>query len=329
MEARTCSRQTSARSSAACARAEVGYRRAMGDGGIHAAIEPLDGRLVRLRPAEPTRRGGVSRDPQRPNRRRWWQSATGRRRPREGHPGRDRGVGDRVRRRRRRAASRPTRRPTAVPPRVDRHRPREWRPGPRLWLGRRPGRRRWLFEARGHHRITIDPAASNARAIRAYERVGFSRSASCATTSAPANRTWHDGPADGPARRRSSPTGNPPRSRNLFARRQRRRLASTATAAVPAARARGGPAGTGGAGTARRPPRLRRARPRVGRRLDATARLILRDPDLAEGRRPGGRSSALGGACPALRDPPDIRPLAPQPRGPRLHRPGPQAPAAA
>ena len=26
---------------------------------------------------------------------------------------------------------------------------------------------------RGHHRFTIDPAAANARAIRAYEAVGF------------------------------------------------------------------------------------------------------------------------------------------------------------
>ncbi|MEX2195410.1 MAG: GNAT family protein [Thermoleophilaceae bacterium] len=32
---------------------------------------------------------------------------------------------------------------------------------------------RWLIEARGHVRITIDPAAGNARAIRCYERVGF------------------------------------------------------------------------------------------------------------------------------------------------------------
>jgi aminoglycoside 6'-N-acetyltransferase len=32
---------------------------------------------------------------------------------------------------------------------------------------------RHLFEARGHHRLTIDPAAANERAIRAYERVGF------------------------------------------------------------------------------------------------------------------------------------------------------------
>ncbi len=32
---------------------------------------------------------------------------------------------------------------------------------------------RWLIEERGHHRITIDPAVTNARAIRCYERVGF------------------------------------------------------------------------------------------------------------------------------------------------------------
>jgi aminoglycoside 6'-N-acetyltransferase len=32
---------------------------------------------------------------------------------------------------------------------------------------------RWLVEVRGHHRLTIDPAASNARAIRTYEKVGF------------------------------------------------------------------------------------------------------------------------------------------------------------
>jgi aminoglycoside 6'-N-acetyltransferase len=30
-----------------------------------------------------------------------------------------------------------------------------------------------LFEERGHHRITIDPAADNDAAIRAYEKVGF------------------------------------------------------------------------------------------------------------------------------------------------------------
>jgi aminoglycoside 6'-N-acetyltransferase len=32
---------------------------------------------------------------------------------------------------------------------------------------------RHLFEDLGHHRITIDPALTNERAIRAYQKVGF------------------------------------------------------------------------------------------------------------------------------------------------------------
>ncbi len=32
---------------------------------------------------------------------------------------------------------------------------------------------RWLIEVRGHHRLVIDPAADNRRAIRCYERAGF------------------------------------------------------------------------------------------------------------------------------------------------------------
>ena len=32
---------------------------------------------------------------------------------------------------------------------------------------------RHLFEECGHHRLVIDPAAANARAIRVYEAVGF------------------------------------------------------------------------------------------------------------------------------------------------------------
>ena len=34
---------------------------------------------------------------------------------------------------------------------------------------------RHLIDERGHHRVTIDPAASNAAAIRAYEKAGFRR----------------------------------------------------------------------------------------------------------------------------------------------------------
>jgi aminoglycoside 6'-N-acetyltransferase len=32
---------------------------------------------------------------------------------------------------------------------------------------------RWLIEERGHHRLTIDPAAANIAAIRCYAKVGF------------------------------------------------------------------------------------------------------------------------------------------------------------
>ncbi len=32
---------------------------------------------------------------------------------------------------------------------------------------------RFLCDQRGHHRLTIDPAATNTRAIRCYEKVGF------------------------------------------------------------------------------------------------------------------------------------------------------------
>jgi aminoglycoside 6'-N-acetyltransferase len=34
---------------------------------------------------------------------------------------------------------------------------------------------RFLFDVRGHHRLTIDPALANERAIRAYEKSGFRR----------------------------------------------------------------------------------------------------------------------------------------------------------
>jgi aminoglycoside 6'-N-acetyltransferase len=31
----------------------------------------------------------------------------------------------------------------------------------------------WLVDVRGHHRLTVDPAAANGRAIRVYEKLGF------------------------------------------------------------------------------------------------------------------------------------------------------------
>ena len=52
---------------------------------------------------------------------------------------------------------------------------------------------RILFEERGHHRITIDPAAANARAIRCYEAIGFRPVGIMRDYEQAADGTWHDG----------------------------------------------------------------------------------------------------------------------------------------
>jgi aminoglycoside 6'-N-acetyltransferase len=50
-----------------------------------------------------------------------------------------------------------------------------------------------LFDERGHHRLTIDPAAANERAIRAYERVGFRAVGVMRRYERGPDGTWHDG----------------------------------------------------------------------------------------------------------------------------------------
>jgi len=52
---------------------------------------------------------------------------------------------------------------------------------------------RWLFEVRGHHRLTIDPAAANARAIRTYEKVGFRPVGVMRRYERGVSREFHDG----------------------------------------------------------------------------------------------------------------------------------------
>jgi aminoglycoside 6'-N-acetyltransferase len=52
---------------------------------------------------------------------------------------------------------------------------------------------RHLFDARDHHRLTIDPAADNERAIRAYERVGFRPVGVMREYERGDDGTWHDG----------------------------------------------------------------------------------------------------------------------------------------
>jgi aminoglycoside 6'-N-acetyltransferase len=53
---------------------------------------------------------------------------------------------------------------------------------------------RRLVDERGHHRITIDPAADNAAAIRAYEKAGFRRVGVMRRYERDVDgRGWHDG----------------------------------------------------------------------------------------------------------------------------------------
>ena len=51
---------------------------------------------------------------------------------------------------------------------------------------------RHLFEDLGHHRLVIDPASANRRAIRAYERVGFRPVGLMRSYERGADGTWHD-----------------------------------------------------------------------------------------------------------------------------------------
>lgn len=51
----------------------------------------------------------------------------------------------------------------------------------------------WLFDQGGHHRITIDPASANRRAIRAYEKVGFRRVGVMREYELGPDGVWRDG----------------------------------------------------------------------------------------------------------------------------------------
>ena len=52
---------------------------------------------------------------------------------------------------------------------------------------------RHLVDDRGYHRLTIDPAAHNRNAIRAYERVGFKPVGVMRKYERGPDGTWHDG----------------------------------------------------------------------------------------------------------------------------------------
>ncbi|SEL86753.1 GNAT family N-acetyltransferase [Streptacidiphilus jiangxiensis] len=52
---------------------------------------------------------------------------------------------------------------------------------------------RYLVRELGHHRLTIDPAADNAAAIRCYEKVGFRRVGILRAYERGEDGRWHDG----------------------------------------------------------------------------------------------------------------------------------------
>ena len=52
---------------------------------------------------------------------------------------------------------------------------------------------RHLIRERGHHRLTIDPAAHNTNAIKAYERVGFKPVGVMRKYERGPDGEWHDG----------------------------------------------------------------------------------------------------------------------------------------
>lgn len=52
---------------------------------------------------------------------------------------------------------------------------------------------RWLIEDRGHHRLTIDPAAANERAIAVYTAIGFRPVGILRCYERGNDGAWHDG----------------------------------------------------------------------------------------------------------------------------------------
>jgi len=52
---------------------------------------------------------------------------------------------------------------------------------------------RWLIDVRGHHRLTIDPSAANARAIAVYGALGFRPVGTTRASERGPDGTFHDG----------------------------------------------------------------------------------------------------------------------------------------
>jgi aminoglycoside 6'-N-acetyltransferase len=166
----------------------------MDDGGIHAAIEPLEGRRVRLRPAEPRDEAtflAILTDPTIDT---WWQADDPAADAREKATQDEIAVwaieadGDVVGLIQADEETDPMYRHASIDIVLASS-------GQDRGLGSDAVRTvaRWLLDVRGHHRIIIDPAASNERAIRAYARVGFRPVGVLRDYERARDGAWHDG----------------------------------------------------------------------------------------------------------------------------------------
>jgi aminoglycoside 6'-N-acetyltransferase len=140
-------------------------------GRLHDAAVPLDGRRIHLRPAEPADAAAFQTILQDPTVHPWWQAADPAEDARD-LAGRDDGV-----------AVWAIESGGVVLGIIQAHEETD----PRYRHAR------WLIETRGHHRLTIDPAVSNERAIRAYRRVGFRPVGVMRRYEGDLDGTWHDG----------------------------------------------------------------------------------------------------------------------------------------
>ena len=51
----------------------------------------------------------------------------------------------------------------------------------------------WLIDVRGHHRVTVDPAVENARAVHVYQKLGFRRVGVLRRYERVVDGVWRDG----------------------------------------------------------------------------------------------------------------------------------------
>jgi aminoglycoside 6'-N-acetyltransferase len=164
------------------------------DRGLHTAIEPLDGRWVHLRPAEPRDEAAFLTILADPSVDQWWQSTDPAADARELATQHEIAVwaievdGEVVGLIQAAEETDPQCRHASIDIVLA-----DSAQGRGLGSDALRTVTRWLFDVRGHHRLTIDPASSNERAIRVYERVGFRPVGVMRQYERARDGSWHDG----------------------------------------------------------------------------------------------------------------------------------------